>query len=296
MTTTSAGQSLQEIQSHAVRSHLTLSRDEKARVLEMIATTADDKTTRRFLLIIIRFEDGEVVVVDDMEAFIKGFDKVVYHDTRRDIEKDSFSIATLDRGENAYQEYTKLTEFLDTRHQGWFLTVQEGVATFKKSTRLLRRIAHAFESYDKRFAEYRVVWDLRKTNEIFQEAKLEHERRLLFEDRLAKAHRHHRRRKSYKSEDTRADASSDVFTRFDAAKSSHSSSSSSREEVEIVSSAKEVSEDVKARRALRSTDSSSSLTVVSPTKITIHRHKTVRRQPSTGSGSVSPDLTKKPHK
>ncbi len=296
--------SLQAIQHRAVQQHLMLSAEDRSRVLEMLATVRKNGVTRLPLMVIVRFEEGEVVVVDKPTEFWELFEKRVYYGTKCDIAKDSFSIATLDRGEEAYQQYSKLTKFLDVTHNGWFLATQEGMATFKKPTRLVRRIAHAFESYDKRFTEYCVVWDLRKTDELYQMEAIAHSRRLLFEERLHVPNKK-KKKKQHRSSDTLADASSDVFIRespmiADTAKSgasSSSSSSSSREKVELASSAKEMSEEVKAKRAqLRSTDSSSSLSLVVPKKITVHRHKHIQKQPSTGSGSVSPDLTKKPIK
>lgn len=286
----SAGKSrsLRDLQQCLIRERLELSVDDRLRVVALIEKCVIQKVTRLPLLTLVKFEDNEVIIVPDMQDFIKKFEKYAYTSTLQLIDMDTFSVGMFDTGEDAYQQCTQLTDFLTASHQGWIVTSHEAVATYKKPRNVFRRIASTFESFDKKCTEYRVVFDLRKTAEIRKNAAIENERALLYAEKPSKP--------MTASSDTAADASSSVFElnlstllrsrqsapsmsetmkktptpplardKFPTSRSTDdadaSSSSDSASSVEIDSAAKEVSEEIKRAKAINRSDSSSSMHV-----------------------------------
>jgi hypothetical protein len=195
------GVSLKKLQRQVIRTNLELAPTDRVKVVHRLEQAARKKQTRVTMFAVIKFEDGEVQIVPDMEEFVASFDHVHFGGTLRQITPDDFSIAMLGAGEDAYCQGMRLTKFLKATHQGWFMTVQEATATYRKPRNFWKRLANTFESYDKRYSDYRVIVDLSKTDDISNGPLIARERALLYD-----AH----------SSDTMVDAvSSGVFSRED---------------------------------------------------------------------------------
>jgi hypothetical protein len=205
------GVPLKELQRRVIKANLELAPSDRIKVVHRLHEAARKSQTRVVMLAVVKFEDGDVQIVPDMADFVASFDHVHFDDaTRRQITTDDFSIAMLGTaGEEAYKQSMRLVDFLTATHEGWYMTVQEAVAAYRKPRNLWKRFAHAFESYDKKFSDYRVIVDLHKTDEIRKGPLLAHERGLLFGPVPAPRTRR-------LSNDTLNDASSGVFSREDA--------------------------------------------------------------------------------
>jgi hypothetical protein len=268
---------LQKAQRRVIQAKLELRSDDRVKVVGKLVEAARHDETRVTMLAVVKFENGEVLVVPDMKAFVRTFEHTrpsAFHQ----ISPDDFSIDLFGtEGEDAYQQSMCLADFFTKTHQGWYLMVRDVVATCKKPHSFWKQIGRAFESREKAYKDYRLVVDLRKTADIRQQSLLAHERFLLFgkpRDASSREQQHSRT-----SSDTLGSYSSGVFSRGAAsgtreaatpvlppeltqavsAKESDSSSSESSGDQVLDTSAKEVSVEVDESMKLRKQASSSSL-------------------------------------
>lgn len=197
-----------KIQRNAIRKNLLLSEVDREKVIARMVDAAKRGATRVVMLAIVKFEDDEVRIISDMVDFVRSFDHVRFVGDHQQISCDDFSIAMLgESGEDAYKQFMSIEDFLTRTHQGWFLTKRDAVATYKKPRNFWKQLANMFESYDKKFTEYRLIVDTRKTADIRQQPLIKHERSMLYGATKPLA-----REKSQASE-TAGSVSSGVFSR-----------------------------------------------------------------------------------
>jgi hypothetical protein len=199
---------LQKAQRRVIQTKLELGDADRTEVVNRLLQAANDGKTRVTMLAVVKFENGEVVVVRDMEAFVQSFDHTRHSDFRQ-ISPDDYSIDLFGpEGEQAYEQSMCLADFFTKTHQGWYLMVRDVVATCKKPRNFWKMLGHALESREKPYKDYRLIVDLRKTNDIRQQPLLAQERFLLF-GKAQEAPTSHSRANS----DTLGSFSSGVFSR-----------------------------------------------------------------------------------
>ncbi len=267
------------------RARLKLSSDDQLDVNERIAEALVRNESRVSLLVIVRFDDGETLVVDDMAEFTQSFESTVYGKSRI-IDPKELSLALLGKGEQAYQQYARLTKHLKDSFHEWYPVVTQVTAKYKKPRGFFKRLSHAFDNYEKNYREYRIIADDHLTDQALQEPNHAVMRSLIHPPRLLKA-------STLADSDTMKDLASSVFSSVsetsrttlpDVQEEANASSSDSEGDIVLDTSAHEMMEEIKALKRTSVSSSSSQHTRI-PMK-----HIRVR---SSGSRSVSQGSTKR---
>lgn len=179
-TTTDANMPLQRAERQLIEQNLRLGKADRLQVTELLYKAVAKKETRITILAVVKFDNGEVMVVPDMEAFVGSYEQIEAGEFRQ-LSLDDYSIDLFgSKGESAYQQSMCLINFLTETFYGWTLIVRDVVATCKRPRSFLKQIAHAFDSREKAYKDYRIFVDLQKTDSFRHQPAIEHERHLLY--------------------------------------------------------------------------------------------------------------------